>query len=364
MMLDHPVSGDGITTEYVNRILEESGKDFHVSAVRVTSEKTYGQQMVSTAGRALIEVDYAPGAPAGLPTQLVVKLARGVDEIMAPFYRNEVAFYGRLRPELDLEVPQTLGGHFNPETKRFAILLEDLSVRGARFPNALVPVTLDEVRSILDSHAALHAQYWDSPRLKGDLDWIGTHTTGVIAEMQNIGATPFIQYEIDNQKFKTELVGALGSSGPELHAGMLALHRHHQTLPQTVLHGDSHIGNTYLTPQGKGGLLDWQLMVRGHHTHDVNYLITTALTIEQRRNHERELFAYYLDRLAAGGVTGLPAFEQSWLEFRRNLAWGLYYGWLTTPVLNYGWEINIVNHLRLYTAYQDHETGKLIKELM
>jgi len=33
--------------------------------------------------------------------------------------------------------------------------------------------------------------------------------------------------------------------------------------------------------------------------HDINYLITTALPISVRRAHEKDLLAYYLDRLAA-----------------------------------------------------------------
>src|SRR3546814_3583583 len=67
-------------------------------------------------------------------------------------------------------------------------------------------------------------------------------------------------------------------------------------------------------------------MVRGHHMHDVNYLITTALSIEDRRSHERELLGYYLDRLKAGGVTDAPHFEDAWREYRRTLVWGVYIG--------------------------------------
>src|SRR3546814_4086106 len=72
-------------------------------------------------------------------------------------------------------------------------------------------------------------------------------------------------------------------------AAVQAVQRHQSTLPQTLLHGDTHLGNTYLLPGSGGGLLDWQLMVRGYHIHDVNYLITTALPIGERRAQERDL---------------------------------------------------------------------------
>jgi hypothetical protein len=98
--------------------------------------------------------------------------------------------------------------------------------------------------------------------------------------------------------------------------------------------------------------------------HDVNYLITTSLSIADRRNNERELLSYYLDRLTANGVRTPLSFEQAWVEYRRTLVWGVYVGWLTTPVVNYGWEINVLNHLRLTTAYEDLETAKLVAEVL
>jgi hypothetical protein len=33
-------------------------------------------------------------------------------------------------------------------------------------------------------------------------------------------------------------------------------------------------------------------------------------------------------------------------------------------VVNYGWEINVINHLRLTTAYEDLDTAKLVEALL
>jgi hypothetical protein len=119
-----------------------------------------------------------------------------------------------------------------------------------------------------------------------------------------------------------------------------------------------------LLPDGTGGLLDWQLSVRGYAMHDVSYLVCTALSIGDRRAHDRALLEFYLDRLAAHGLAEVPAFEVAWTEFRRALVWAVYIGWLTTPVVNYGWEINVLNHLRLTTAYEDLGTAGLVAEVM
>src|SRR3546814_1001777 len=82
----------------------------------------------------------------------------------------------------------------------------------------------------------------------------------------------------------------------------------------------------FRSPDGRSVLLDWQLVVRGHHMHDVSYIVTTALSIGDRRNHERDLLAYYLDRLKAHGVAAAPDFEESWTEYKRCLVWGVYIG--------------------------------------
>lgn len=360
----HPVDAQGITPAYLTGLMAEVIPGASVEAVEIVDAKTYGEQMVSTAGRAILELRYGAGTPADVPQQVVLKLPRGVDTIMAPFYRNEVAFYRRIRPELSIEAPRCFGGDFDPDTTRFGLLLEDLTKRGARFPNVTQPITPDIVRSVLDTLATVHARYWESPRFGTDLSWVEGHVGGGVAELMNGAAPIIIQQEIDNENFKREMVQRLRTTGPELLAGVQAVQRHQATLPCTLLHGDTHLGNTYLLPDGTGGLLDWQLMVHGHHMHDVNYLITTGLSIGDRRTHERDLLSYYLDRLHAAGVAAPPSFDQAWDEYRLALVWGVYIGWLTTPVVNYGWEINVLNHLRLTTAFEDHDTGKRVAKLV
>ena len=359
-----PFEPEAYDADLLNAIIAPWRPDVRIAGVRVRDAKKYGDGMVSTAARAFLEVDYAAGSPAGLPRNLVLKLGRSPDFMIGPLYRNEVQFYNVLRPELtDIEAPFTLGGSYDPATQAFALLLEDLTDRQARFPNVLTPVTLDEVRAILDVLARVHARYWQSPRLTGDLAILETHTEGELASFMHDFVPHAIQQEIDTENFKREMVARLRTTGDELRRGVARLHQHQQTLPHTVLHGDTHIGNTYLLPGGRAGLLDWQLTVRGHHMHDVNYLITTALPIDVRRDIERALLAFYLERLKEHGVADAPGFDETWDEYRRCLVWGVYIGWLTTNIANYGWEICVLNHLRLTTAFEDNDTAALIRAL-
>lgn len=361
-MQHFPVDLSELTPAILTATLRRLYPDATIEDFTVVESRTYGEAMVSTAARAVLDLTYS-GAP-DLPQRVILKLARDSSKLLAPFYANEVNFYNRLRPGLDIETPLTLGGDYDAETGQFGLLLEDLSRRDAHFPNVTEAINLAQVESLIDILAKLHATFWESPRFADDMTWVQSHVAGEVITLQNEAATPLIQHEIDHENFKREMVQRLRTTGPEMRAGMMAVQKHQATLPQTLLHGDTHLGNTYLLPGDKGGFLDWQLMVRGYCMHDVNYLVTTALSVEQRRNHEQELLKRYLTRLAEFGVSNPPSFDTAWKEYRRTLVWGVYYGWLTTPVVNYGWEINVLNHLRLTTAYEDLETGKLVAELL
>ena len=92
-------------------------------------------------------------------------------------------------------------------------------------------------------------------------------------------------------------------------------------------------------------------------------MLTTSLSVELRRKHERELLAYYRDRLGHYGVASPPSEETLWLEHRRSSVWSFYYGWLTAPLPNYGWELLTIALIRTSTAFEDHETRKVIAQL-
>ncbi len=49
---------------------------------------------------------------------------------------------------------------------------------------------------------------------------------------------------------------------------------------------------------------------------------------------------------------------------RLAAAWCFYIGWLTTPLENYGWEINVANQIRLATAYRDLNSKTALGDLL
>ncbi len=145
-----------------------------------------------------------------------------------------------------------------------------------------------------------------------------------------------IEDQVARHPFKAELIAPLGRTLSEMWELLWQVQRRHCEAPTTLLHGDPHLGNTYLLPGGRAGLLDWQLMMRGSWAHDVTYLLVTALPPEVRRAHQHELLGEYLDLLAAGGVDDAPEPAEAFEQCRAAALWGLVIGWLICPPENYG----------------------------
>jgi len=270
-----------------------------------------------------------------------------------PMYVNEVRFYTEIRPELDIEAPRAFGGLFDERSRQFGILMEDLSLRDARFPNATENLSLASLRDLLANLARLHAHFWESPRFDRDLAWVPDRLSGGMFPVFDGIGRELIRYQVEEHPSKSELLAPLGRSVDQMWDALWSSQRELARGPTTLLHGDTHVGNTYLLPDGSGGFLDFQLSVRGHWANDVTYLIVTALDPETRRAHERDLHRFYLDELRRNGVDEAPDAEEAWRCYRLAVIWGLVIGWLITPPVNYGPAITDANISRLVTACRD-----------
>jgi hypothetical protein len=355
-MTRFPARVEELTPELLTSVMRERQPEVRVESFRIIETSQCGDGFASTADRVVLGLDYAAGHDAGLPTQMMLKTMLLRPHAPEAMYDNEVRFYRDLRHELPIEAPRAFGSMFDTATGQFGILMEDLGLRDARFPNATTPVSLDEITGLLDTLAALHAHYWASPRFSGDLAWLATPRSGGMYPVFHGYGLTFIKDQVEKNEFKSELIAPLERSLDELWGDLWKLQAILDSAPHTLLHGDPHIANTYLLPGARGGLLDWQLMVRGRWSHDVTYLMITGMDTELRREQERGLIAHYLDALRRAGVADPPNAEEAWLLYRQSVMWGLVIGWLITPPQNYGEAITVANLERLVAAVQDLET--------
>jgi hypothetical protein len=310
-----------ITPERVQALLRQRAPDVVVEDVSIVGESE------GSASRLNLDVTYAPGTAGDLPPRLFLK--RNLAEFTFPpeMYLTECRFYRDIEPELlSLETPAIHAMEIDEDTGAFVLLMEDLGAR-ARLGISLEPCTPDEIAAVLDNVAGLHAAFWDDERVAARFPWL-----------DRAAESAFLRFWLQ--------------AGPKLARKNLAGHRApvvedtpwvHDRLwpafatlvervargPLTVLHGDLHVGNTYFTNDGGGGLLDWQLMVHANWVIDVAYVIQTAFEPDDRARNERDLLVAYLDGLRRRGVEP-PGREAAWEEYRACAVWGVVM-WVVTP---------------------------------
>jgi hypothetical protein len=351
-----PTRSELLTPELLTEVLSELQPGVAVEGLRVVEEAHCDTGSASTAARAVLDLDYVAGCDRGLPKRVVLKTVLIHPGAPSSMYRNEVRFYRDLRPELALETPRVFASTFDEESGGFGVVMEDLRLRSARFPNATGSMNEAQIANVLGELARLHARFWTSPRFARDLAWLWTPRSGGFYDFMQGAGGEFLRYQVERSEYKQELFLRLGRSFDDAWKCLWKAQEILESEPTTLLHGDTHFGNTYLLPGDRVGLVDWQLMNRGRWSHDVTYILVTALDREVRRRSERDHLAYYLDRLRAEGVKTVPDLEDAWLLYRQTAIWGFLIGWMITPVENYGEEILRANLERLSAALEDLET--------
>ncbi|MET0986348.1 MAG: phosphotransferase [Steroidobacteraceae bacterium] len=277
-----------------------------------------GSVIRGTATKARVMLDYNDAGHAhGLPTTLWFKgglEAHSVAEHMVSVYAAEARFYRDLAPKLNLTLPRCYFVHVDPKTGRSVILLEDMLARNARFGYATRPATPKLAASVLEQLARLHGAFWESDFItKNETFMSAAETVAAFVRELNFGRDnwnrclklprgQFVKGELADRDFMDEIVQR-----------MLAEDRARAT---GLVHGDAHHGNVCILPGERASYLDWQAVMAGFWAHDVSYFLTAALTIDDRRRHERDLINHYVAELTQAG--GKLDEATAWLEYRRH----------------------------------------------
>ncbi len=347
-----PARWDDITPQWMTAALADSHPGAVVDAVAVQTRDD------GTNRRARLAVTYAEGNG---PATVFVK---GVD----PDHRELIKLTSGLFHEprlfataipLPLEHPVVYATLIDEAAEDFVIVMEDLTARGADPRDATRPLTPQQAASGVRGLARMHGKYWGE-RISDDarLDWV----------------EPFVPW--DGMQY-APLPAALERLSEDTPAAVMALSidqlvddiwkpyiRSLTRAPQTLLHGDPHIGNTYLLPGGEVGFLDWQVLRRGNWSLDLGYFLQGALTTEDRRAHEDALLEEYRDALGLPAAE-LPEPDEIRLRYRASVAHGLC-TWLATASAGELWQrpdIALALAQRYSMAYGDLDTAQAIAEI-
>jgi hypothetical protein len=260
---------------------------------------------------------------------------------------------------LPLEHPTVYAGLIDEEAYDFVLVMEDLTARGADPRDALRPLTPEQVATGVRSLGRMHGRFWGS-RLQDhpELSWL----------------EDFVAWEGMEWAPLPEALKRLGDDAPDsvmsLTIGELVndIWKPYictlTTSPPTLLHGDPHIGNTYLLDTGEVGFLDWQVARRGNWSLDLGYFVQGAMTIEDRRRCERDLLVEYRDALDLP-ADELPSMDEIWLRYCASVAHGLT-TWLCTASAGELWQhpdIAVALAQRFSAAYADLDTAQALSRI-
>jgi aminoglycoside phosphotransferase (APT) family kinase protein len=253
---------------------------------------------------------------------------------------------------LPLEHPAVYAAVYDEGTSNFLMIMEDVTARGADPRDSTRPLTVDQAASGVRGLARLHSKYWgDRLSAHSALDWVEPFVA-----FEGLEYAPLeIAYERVGDTVPAEIPTL---SGKDLFVDIWA--RYIATLTkstQTLLHGDPHIGNTYVLPNDDIGFLDWQMVRRGNFSLDLGYFLQGALTIDDRRSAERDLLEEYRAALALP-ADEMPSSGELWLRYRASTAHGLAI-WIATLSGGDAWQrpdISLAFAQRYSAAFVDLET--------
>ena len=344
-----PTRLEHITSDWLSAFLGTRTPNVQVEDVHVL-DRTQG-----AATRLRVRVRYASGADGGLPEVLFIKTSLTRQMLVADphMYLTEVYFYDRIRPSIDFETPAVYACEIDEDTNRFAVVIEDIAQRSARFPTALSGLSGADLMPLMSTLAALHAANWGRSGLESRYPWLESATTGKTADwwLSDEGRH---NLELELQEdYKRDAVDPGKHPLDRMNEAFARLQMASDTGPRTVVHGDVHIANAYQLPDDFG-LLDWQLMRIATWANDVSYPILTALDVEERRASERGLLRHYLAELTARGVQA-PRWDDAWMSYRQQALWGVV-TWTITPTAMYSRELLDALIRRAVTAVDDLDT--------
>jgi hypothetical protein len=342
-----PLTAQDVTAAWVSAGLRTRNPGVVVDRVEPV------QVIDGTATKVRLRLGYRPHTRRdGLPDQMCVKGGFGAyREYLGGqgLYSGEVRFFNDIAPLYELVRPASYFGLTQTDPVQGVVALEDLEARGVVFARATRPLSVTLAAAGLDTLAALHGQSWGDER------------------PQRLGVEPLMSDS--TEPILRDFLDALPErfAAPRAFAAPVALHQPDRLRAafaayragvrrdaQCVVHGDAHIGNAYVEPDGRVGFVDWQTVAIGPWVHDVNYFLVSALDVPDRRAHERELLGHYLKALASFGVS-TPGLDEAWGDYRRATVHG-FLGWLCNPDVWQPAEVNTATYARFGMAMIDHDT--------
>jgi len=243
--------------------------------------------------------------PAGdAPRSVILKIGH-LDSAGRSSYanRHEIAFYRHVAPALpERLVPRCFEAVEATDASPWHLLLEDLTDSHFIATEWPLPPTLEQCERIVQAQARFHAAWWNHPRLGVSVgrwrsadDW--DQALRILADQFARFTDRFGELMPPDRR---DLYQRLFDQGPRL------LARYHMRRNLTLVHGDAHFWNFFLSRHGGSEdvrLIDWEDWHINTATTDLAYMMAMLCYPDSRHRLEQPLLDRYHAALLASGVS-------------------------------------------------------------
>ncbi|MDP6454667.1 MAG: phosphotransferase [SAR202 cluster bacterium] len=316
-LLPLPASLDEITPSWLTRALAPQLASENVNVTGVESETiAEGVGFAGGLGRLTIEYDLESTSA---PKTLIAKMPSSHEQTRnllttLGVYEREVRFYQSVASEIPMRSPKCFVAHWDSQSKRFILLLEDLGA--LRFPDQSAGCSVEDAELVVTDLAKLHASMWNNPLLK-EWAWAPAWDAGA-----DLFAASFPMWW---GKFQEDFSDAIPDDFQKM-ADMVAprvaaIKTRLAQRPVTLCHGDFRLANMFFEDPPSGNSLtvfDWQAMRIGRAPYDLAYFLAGSMTVEDRSAHQERLKSRYHEGLVQAGVT-----DYSEIDFEEDFGYGL-----------------------------------------
>ncbi|CAH0047759.1 unnamed protein product [Clonostachys solani] len=293
------------------------------------------------------------------PTSVFVKGGFNPDlkaamPLFVAMYRREVRFFNEIAPKIsNMNLLRSWWAAENSD--QGIIVMEDLGEKSYTFSKATEPWGPELVKRAIAELAILHAATWGQGRK--EYPWLTLDYDDIIMAM--FPGLPYSEFVKDPEH--PPLPENMRDS-KRVEAYMAKYFATRNPKYQCLVHGDAHLMNISIAPDGAVGMIDWQLIHGGSCFHDIAYLIAGSMKVEDRREHEMSLLEYYFECLHKNGGPKFSTNEEdTMVEYKRSHITG--FGWICTTTKMHPLENIWAMVPRFIAAIEDHKVVDLIESM-
>lgn len=314
-LLDLPTTIEGVTAAWLTTAFRATGANTRVTAAEIV-DVIYGTSTKIRVALNCDEGDY--------PKTVIVKGGfESHSPLMGPMYRNEADFYHFVQPHITITSPRCYFAGSDPNSHQSIVVMEDLGAANVTWLHAQRPQSYDAIARRLRAIAKFHAETWESAAFEpgGPLDWVRSRFEGASMDYAN----RYLEPEVWSHYVTSPRGAAVSTRLHDLAWMRRAFTKFaaiEQAGPRCLIHGDTHLGNLYVTADGEPGFLDAQVS-RTHWSFEIAYHIVCACDLSDRPHWEHDLLDVYLDALRAHGIAA-PGHSEAFDRYAEALAYGLF----------------------------------------